>query len=252
MPAQYAPAPPMTTASPSFVCVNIRGCKPSGSSGAGVNTSPLSQQCPTIIYSSIPRSSSSVGTTAIGCCAPYMLGRITSVIPVSVLINLYPSFPVSTTSIAVATIAPAFATRYVPGSTSRRNGRPVCLAVISKASAMCCPIICKSVDTSPGMRPILYPPPRLNVVALSNPMQIFNDINATRSHTSGSLPDPICVCMVVMVKSRCLQILWTSEIYSCQIPKLAAGPPTLVRLLCPDPMPGLMRTERELPGNRSP
>ena len=39
---------------------------------------------------------------------------------------------------------------------------------------------------------------------------------------------------------------------SCQMPKLAAGPPTFVRLLCPEPRPGLTRIDRSWPGNNSP
>ena len=47
-------------------------------------------------------------------------------------------------------------------------------------------------------------------------------------------------------------IALTSSRYSCQIPKLDAGPPVLVRLVEPLPSPGFIRTETSLPGSDPP
>ena len=84
--------------------------------------------------------------------------------------------------------------------------------------------------------------------------QIQRKISTTSTPRAPTLRDrcPIryACAWSLMVKSRCLQILWTSEIYSCQIPKLDAGPPTLVRLLCPDPQAGIDTHGEGSPGEQ--
>ena len=69
-----------------------------------------------------------------------------------------------------------------------------------------------------------------------------------RFQISGSVPEPTWEWSRV-IRSRCRSAtVLTSSRYSCQIPKLDAGPPVLVRLVEPVPSPGFIRTDTSLPG----
>ena len=84
-----------------------------------------------------------------------MLGRRISVIPVSVLMKEKPSLPVSTTSITLATTAPALPTRKVPGSISRRRRGPPSVAKRRSSSTIGPAAWSRSVEDSSLIRPIL-------------------------------------------------------------------------------------------------
>jgi hypothetical protein len=73
-----------------------------------------------------------------------------------------------------------------------------------------------------------------------------------RFQISGSVPEPTCEWSRVIRRRWRSAIVLTSSRYSCQIPKLAAGPPVLVRLVEPVPSPGFIRTDTSLPGATRP
>ncbi len=77
-------------------------------------------------------------------------------------------------------------------------------------------------------------------------------MRVTRFQTSGSVPEPMWLCSRVIRTSKRSAIAFTSPRYSCQMPKLDAGPPVLVRLVEPLPSPGFMRTETSCPGAARP
>ena len=73
MPAQYAPLPSTTHRSPISAVASSRSAIVSGSPGAGVIRSPLSQQWPTTTYFLVPAAVPPLRfTTTSGCCAPYL------------------------------------------------------------------------------------------------------------------------------------------------------------------------------------
>ena len=73
-------------------------------------------------------------------------------------------------------------------------------------------------------------------------------ISATFFHTSGSEPEPICVWILTILRFLSCAICFICGMYSCQTPKLDAGPPTFVRFVPPEPNPGFMRTPTSAPG----
>ena len=72
-------------------------------------------------------------------------------------------------------------------------------------------------------------------------------MRVTRFQTSGSVPEPMWVCSRVIFRSWRSASAFTSPRYSCQMPKLEAGPPVFVRLVEPLPSPGFIRTETSRP-----
>ncbi len=158
----------------------------------------------------------------------------------------------STTSTQEATITPALATRKVPGSISRWSPRPERSWKPSISRRTCAPTSARSTDGSSGMRPTLKPPPRLMLATSGSWAARSRVIRAQRFHTSGSVPEPTCEWSRRMRRSYRLAIAWTSPSASCQIPKLEAGPPVLVRLVEPVPSPGFTRTESSPPGREPP
>mmetsp|Transcript_129837 Transcript_129837/g.375895 ORF Transcript_129837/g.375895 Transcript_129837/m.375895 type:complete len:211 (+) Transcript_129837:532-1164(+) len=142
------------------------------------------------------------------------------------------------------------AIKYVPGSISSCNSRPVSFANSLKASFTGCPICCKSVVGSPSFLPTLYPPPKLSASTVSQILQNDKDFEATCCQISGSLPDPMWVWILSTVKPYFSTILGIvpSVTSSCQIPNEEEGPPTFVLLKAvvdaenpPDPTPGFTR-----------
>ena len=73
-------------------------------------------------------------------------------------------------------------------------------------------------------------------------------MRAARFHTSESVPEPMCEWSVRMTSRWRAAVAFTSSRYWCQIPKLADGPPVLVRLVEPLPSPGFRRTAMARPG----
>mmetsp|Transcript_34272 Transcript_34272/g.41978 ORF Transcript_34272/g.41978 Transcript_34272/m.41978 type:complete len:274 (+) Transcript_34272:446-1267(+) len=198
-----------------------------------------------------------------GCTAPYKLGRNTSVIPASNFKNVCPPSPVvNTLSCTVLTNAPAIATRNVPGSISSFNSLPPFSSLNSrKACATGSPTSCRSVLGSPGLRPTLYPPPKFNAVTVSNTLQKLRDDFATCCQISGSLPEPMWVCILSTTNEYFFTMSGTvpSETSSCHIPKDDDGPPTFVFENDvvdfenpPDPTPGLIRIPTLPPGIAAP
>ena len=72
-------------------------------------------------------------------------------------------------------------------------------------------------------------------------------MRVTRLYTSGSVPEPMWLCSRVILTSKRSAMAFTSPRCSCQMPKLDAGPPVLVRLVEPLPSPGFIRTETDCP-----
>ena len=72
-------------------------------------------------------------------------------------------------------------------------------------------------------------------------------MRVTRFQTSGSVPEPMWLCSRVIFRSWRSATAFTSPRYSCQMPKLEAGPPVFVRLVEPLPSPGFIRTETSRP-----
>ena len=70
-------------------------------------------------------------------------------------------------------------------------------------------------------------------------------MRVTRLYTSGSVPEPMWLCSRVILTSKRSAMAFTSPRCSCQMPKLDAGPPVLVRLVEPLPSPGFIRTETD-------
>mmetsp|Transcript_10035 Transcript_10035/g.42205 ORF Transcript_10035/g.42205 Transcript_10035/m.42205 type:complete len:290 (+) Transcript_10035:260-1129(+) len=254
MPAQYAPAPSITSMSPRSTAPISRSAMDSASSGPGVNKSPDSQQCPTttycaVVFGVVP----SAATATSGCCAAYRDGLKTSVMPASSFKNTWPSsVPVVTLSCTVVTIAHELASRKVPGSISRRSSVPVSALYASNSSFTGAPTICRSVDFSYAMRPTLYPPPRFSVFTVGNSRHRSNDMPLVFIHTAGSEPLPMCVWMRTTFNSYFSHSAFASGRSSCQIPNDEDGPPTLVLPVPPDPNPGLNRRPISPPGNASP
>lgn len=89
----------------------------------------------------------------------------------------------------------------------------------------------------------MNPHPSETMVTFGSFSTIASTSHATLFQTSGSDPDPICVWSFVIVRSYLVAISFTFSKYSCQIPKLDAGPQTFVRFVPPDPIPGLTRME---------
>ena len=76
---------------------------------------------------------------------------------------------------------------------------------------------------------------------------------ASRASTPpGPCPSRCGVCSRVIVRPWRSASALTSPRCSCQMPKLDAGPPVLVRLVDPLPSPGFMRTETARPGAARP
>mmetsp|Transcript_14014 Transcript_14014/g.17170 ORF Transcript_14014/g.17170 Transcript_14014/m.17170 type:complete len:255 (-) Transcript_14014:602-1366(-) len=245
----------MTQISPTVAARNGLSSRSSGWPGLGVIKSPDSQQCPTTTTSSTSLPTSEVtpelGNMVMGWIAPYKEGRRTSVMPASSFKKVWlPSPVVKTLSCTVHTKAPALATRNVPGSISRVKSRPISCLNPSKACFTGPPMLCKSVVCSSGLRPTLYPPPRLQAVTLSQILQKLKLLLATLCQISGSDPEPMCVWMRSTTNPCLLTIASASPpvTSSCQIPKLEDGPPTLVLEKevvdfenPPDPTPGFTR-----------
>merc|ERR1719157_412764 len=111
-------------------------------------------------------------------------------------------------------------------------------------------MLCKSVVTSPSIRPTLYPPPKFNVSTVDQTLQNDKDFEATCCQMAGSLPEPICVWIRSTVKpyvdTRSGTVPSLNKV--CQIPNDDAGPPTLVLEnpdvdveKPPEPVPGFTR-----------
>mmetsp|Transcript_12612 Transcript_12612/g.45357 ORF Transcript_12612/g.45357 Transcript_12612/m.45357 type:complete len:332 (-) Transcript_12612:436-1431(-) len=257
MPAQYAPAPSTTNRSPRSTSPIARSAISSASSGPGVIRSPLSQQCPTTTYFSVPSGSFPVAadTVTSGCCAAYSDGRNTSVIPASSFKKTCPpslAAPVVTLSCTVHTIAQLFASRNVPGSISSLNSLPVSFANASKSALTGAPTTARSVLFSYAIRPTLYPPPRFSVSTVGNSRHRSKLIPDVFCHTAGSLPLPMCVWMRTTLSPCFSQMALASGRSSCQIPNELDGPPTFVFPVPPLPRPGLNRRPISAPGNAAP
>lgn len=96
-----------------------------------------------------------------------------------------------TLSYTKLTNAPDMAIKKVPGSISKCNCLPVSLANFLNSSATGSPIFYKSVVVSYGLRPTLYPPPKLHEVTVCQYLQNSNDLIATSCQILGSDPEPI-------------------------------------------------------------
>mmetsp|Transcript_24553 Transcript_24553/g.59606 ORF Transcript_24553/g.59606 Transcript_24553/m.59606 type:complete len:236 (+) Transcript_24553:491-1198(+) len=190
-----------------------------------------------------------------GCWAPYRDGRRISVMPLSVLMKVWPPGApavVATLSCTEQTKAHALATKYVPGSISKCNLRPVSASNSLNLSNTAPPQICTSVALSVVIRAILYPPPRLQFVTVGSFRHKSRVKFEHRVQTSGSLPEPMWVCTRMTSNLCCSTSFWTSSKRPCQMPKEEEGPPTLVLLVPPDPTPGLKRMPIFEPGSSWP
>src|SRR5215813_10827643 len=117
-------------------------------------------------------------------------------------------------------MAPALATRKVPGSTSSLRARPSRCRNASRSPRTWPPTSRRSTLGSSGMRPTLNPPPRFTTATSGNLATMSRVMRATRFQTSGSVPEPMCVCRRVMRSPWRAATVTTSSRYSCQMPKL--------------------------------
>jgi len=141
-----------------------------------------------------------------------------------------------------ATSVPACATAYVPGSISSRSFLPVRAWKASSFSEKTSMMAGRSASFSSPYLRTLYPPPISSEATSGKPSATSRAWSMTSLQTLGSAPEPICIWSLVMRMPLSRAISFASCAYSCHMPKLALGPPVLVRLLCPRPIAGFMRT----------